>query len=97
MWGSGLGCRGILELIAEPPALAAETVAALRAARDAGTVTYLLTGIDGTRRQLEAQQAAALGPGAAEAMRAGRPARIGQAVLDPDPAAAAPRHLRRGT
>lgn len=83
VWGSGLGCRGILELIAEPPALAAETVAALRAARDVGTAKLILTGLDGTRRQLEVQQAAALGPGAAEAVRAGRPARIGQAVLDP--------------
>lgn len=83
VWGSGLGCRGILELIAEPPALAAETVAALRAARIEGTASYLVTGMDGTRRQLEAQGAAALGPGAAEAVRAGRPARIGQAVLDP--------------
>ena len=83
VWGSGLGCRGILELIAEPPALAADTALALRTARDAGTATYLLTGMDGSRRQLGAQQAAALGPGAGHAVRAGRPARIGQAVLDP--------------
>ena len=83
VWGSGLGCRGILELIAEPPELARETVAALRAARDAGTATYLLTGMDGTRRRLEVHQAAALGPGAAAAVRAGRATRIGAAVLDP--------------
>lgn len=83
VWGSGLGCRGILELIAEPPALAGETVAALRAARTAGTATYLLTGMDGARRRLAAAAAAALGPGSEEAVRAGRPARIGQAVLDP--------------
>jgi xanthine/CO dehydrogenase XdhC/CoxF family maturation factor len=83
VWGSGLGCRGILELIAEPPPLASETVTALRDARVDGTATYLLTRLDGTRRRLEAEQAASLAPGAAEAVRAGRPVRIGQAVLDP--------------
>ena len=36
LWGMGLGCRGVIELLAEPPAMAAETLEALRAARAEG-------------------------------------------------------------
>ena len=34
LWGMGLGCRGAIDLLAEPPAMAAETLAALEAARE---------------------------------------------------------------
>src|ERR687898_714601 len=56
LWGMGLGCRGVIDLLAEPPALAAETLDALRAARD-GRPSYLLTGLDGERRRLTAAEA----------------------------------------
>ena len=45
LWGMGLGCRGVIELLAEPPEMAAETLEALRAARAEGRPTYLLTGL----------------------------------------------------
>ncbi len=82
LWGMGLGCRGVIDLLAEPPALAAETLDALRAARD-GSATYLLTGLDGERRVLTEQEADALGERAALAVAHGRPTIIGEAVLDP--------------
>lgn len=82
LWGMGLGCRGVIDLLAEPPALAAETLDALRAARD-GHATYLLTGLDGERRVLSEQEADALGERAAMAVAHGRPTVIGEAVLDP--------------
>ena len=82
LWGMGLGCRGVIDLLAEPPALAAETLDALRAARD-GRPTYLLTGLDGERRVLSEQEADALGERAAMAVAHGRPTVIGEAVLDP--------------
>jgi xanthine dehydrogenase accessory factor len=82
LWGLGLGCRGVIELLAEPPHLAEETLAALRAARD-GRATYLLTGLDGERRALTEQEADALGERAAMAVAHGRPTVIGEAVLDP--------------
>ncbi len=83
LWGSGLGCRGVIELLAEPPTLAAETLDALTAARAEGRATYLLTGLDGERRRLTAVEADALGERAALAVAHGRPTVIGEAVLDP--------------
>jgi xanthine dehydrogenase accessory factor len=82
LWGMGLGCRGVIELLAEPPAMAAETLEALRSARD-GRPSYLLTGLDGERRRLTAAEADALGERAAMAVAHGRPTVIGEAVLDP--------------
>ena len=83
LWGSGLGCRGVIELLAEPPSLAAETLEALAVARADGRATYLLTGLDGERRRLSATEAGALGERAARAVAHGRPALIGESVLDP--------------
>lgn len=83
LWGSGLGCRGMIELLAEPPTLAAGTLAALRAARDEGRATYHLTGLDGSRRELTAVEAESLGERSARAALHGRPTVIGDAVLDP--------------
>ena len=82
LWGIGLGCRGVIELLAEPPELASETLAALAAARG-GTATYLLTGLDGDRRRLTAIEADALGERAVMAVAHGRPTVLGDAVLDP--------------
>ncbi len=82
LWGLGLGCRGVIELLAEPPELATETLDALRAA-GAGHASYLLTGLDGERRVLTEQQADALGERAAMAVAHGRPTVIGESVLDP--------------
>jgi xanthine dehydrogenase accessory factor len=79
----GLGCRGIIDLLAEPPKMADETLAALAAARTDGTATYLLTGLDGERRGLSATEADALGERAALAVAHGRPTLLGDAVLDP--------------
>jgi xanthine dehydrogenase accessory factor len=79
----GLGCRGVIELLAEPPEMAAETLEALTAARVEGRPTYLLTGLDGERRRLTATEADALGERAALAVAHGRPTVIGDAVLDP--------------
>ena len=78
----GLGCRGVIDLLAEPSAMAAETLEALRAARE-GRPTYLLTGLDGERRTLSEAEADALGERAAMAVAHGRPTVIGDAVLDP--------------
>jgi xanthine dehydrogenase accessory factor len=83
LWGSGLGCRGVIDLLAEPPALAAETLDALLAARTEARATYLLTGLDGERRRLTATEADALGERAVLAVAHGRPTVIGDAVLDP--------------
>lgn len=82
LWGLGLGCRGVIDLLAEPPEMATETLAALAAARD-GTATYLLTGLDGDRRRLSAHEAHALGERAVLAVAHGRPTVLGDAVLDP--------------
>lgn len=82
VWGTGLGCRGVIDLLAEPPAMAVETLQAFRAARD-GRPSYLLTGLDGERRRLTAAEADALGERAAMAVAHGRPTVIGEAVLDP--------------
>ena len=82
LWGMGLGCRGVVELLAEPPAMAAETLEALGAARRGGVATYMLTSLDGTRRRLSALDADALGERAALAVAHGRPTVIGEAVLD---------------
>jgi xanthine/CO dehydrogenase XdhC/CoxF family maturation factor len=83
LWGMGLGCRGIIELLAEPPGMATETLSALDMARSNGRPTYLLTGLDGSRRQLTQVEADALGERAALAVAHGRPAVIGDSVLDP--------------
>ena len=83
LWGLGLGCRGVIELLAEPPAMAAATLDALTAAQREGRATYLLTGLDGERRELTATEADALGERAALAVAHGRPVLIGEAVLDP--------------
>ena len=83
LWGMGLGCRGVIELLAEPTAMAVETLDALRAARDESRNTYLLTGLDGERRRLIKPEADALGEHAAMAIAHGRPAVIGEAILDP--------------
>ena len=83
LWGSGLGCRGVVELLAEPPTLAEGTLAALRAARDEGRATYHLTNLDGSRRVLTASEAESLGDRSARAALQGRPTVIGDAVLDP--------------
>jgi xanthine dehydrogenase accessory factor len=83
LWGMGLGCRGIIDLLAEPPAMAAETLAALETARTVGRATYLLTGLDGSRRSLTDVEADALGERAALAVAHGRPTVIGESVLDP--------------
>src|SRR5688500_9844027 len=82
LWGLGLGCRGVIDLLAEPPEMAVETLGALRAARE-GQASYLLTGLDGERRRLTAPGADALGERAAMAVAHGRPTVIGEAVLDP--------------
>jgi xanthine/CO dehydrogenase XdhC/CoxF family maturation factor len=82
LWGLGLGCRGVVELLAEPPELAVETVAALERAQR-GEPAYLLTSLDGERRQLSAAKADALGERAARGVAHGRPVLIGEAVLDP--------------
>jgi xanthine dehydrogenase accessory factor len=83
LWGMGLGCRGIIDLLAEPPSMAAETIAALESARTEGQPTYLLTGLDGSRQTLTLVEADALGERAALAVAHGRPTVIGDSVLDP--------------
>ena len=77
VWGSGLGCRGVIDLVAEPPRLAAQTAAALRAARDDGRATYLLTTLAGERRSLTADDARELAD-----VASGRPQRTGDGVID---------------
>ncbi len=83
LWGMGLGCRGVIDLLAEPPSMAAETIGALVAARRDGQPTYLLTGLDGDRRRLTETEADALGERAAIAVAHGRPTVIGDSILDP--------------
>ncbi|HJP71148.1 MAG TPA: XdhC family protein, partial [Candidatus Limnocylindria bacterium] len=83
LWGMGLGCRGVIELLAEPPAMAEQTLDALVAARRDGRPTYLLTGLDGERRELSATEADALGERAVLAVAHGRPTLLGDVVLDP--------------
>jgi xanthine/CO dehydrogenase XdhC/CoxF family maturation factor len=76
LWGSGLGCRGVLDLLAEPAALARETITALGAARRDGEAVVLLTELDGTRRRLRPEEVP-------DVVASGRPARVGDAVADP--------------
>lgn len=83
LWGMGLGCRGIIDLLAEPPTMAAETLDALADARREGRPAFLLTDLDGTRRRLTAVEADALGERAALAVAHGRPVLLGDTVLDP--------------
>lgn len=82
LWGIGLGCRGVVELLAEPPSMADGTLSALHGARD-GAPSYLLTELGGGRRALTESEAMALGERASAAVRRGQPVRIGEAVLDP--------------
>jgi xanthine/CO dehydrogenase XdhC/CoxF family maturation factor len=82
LWGLGLGCRGVIELLAEPTDLAAQTLEALAAARE-GQATYQLTNLDGERRRLTAIEADSLGERAVMAVAHGRPTVLGDAVLDP--------------
>lgn len=83
LWGMGLGCRGVIELLAEPPAMASETLDALARARQQRQPTYLLTDLGGERRLLASVEADALGERAVLAVAHGRPVRIGDVVLDP--------------
>ena len=73
----------MVQLLAEPPSLAHETIDALRAARSEGRPTYLLTAMDGERRRLTEAEAEGLGERAALAMAHGRPTVLGESVLDP--------------
>ena len=79
LWGLGLGCRGVVHLFAEPPALARDTLAALRSAQSGGEASYLLTGLDGSRRRVSADEAATM----ADGMEPDRPVLMADAVLDP--------------
>lgn len=79
LWGLGLGCRGVVHLIAEPPHMARETVEVLRAVRGGADATYLLTRLDGSRRPLPADEATELAGGTAPE----RPVLLVDAVLDP--------------
>ena len=79
LWGLGLGCRGVVHLFAEPPTLARETLEAIRSARHGGDEAFLLTGLDGTRRRLPPEEAAAL----ADVIGPERPVLLDDAVLDP--------------
>src|SRR5690606_19693088 len=81
--GLGLGCRGVIDLFAEPPGLAVQTLEALERARSDGTPTYLLTSLDGERRTLGAAEAEGLGERAAMAVSHGRPTMLGESMLDP--------------
>ena len=83
LWGMGLGCRGVIDLLAEPPSMAADTLDALRLARSDRQPSYLLTDLAGERRRLSAAEADALGERAVLAVAHGRPVRIGDVVLDP--------------
>ena len=82
LWGIGLGCRGVIQLLAEPPPLAAETLDALVAARVDGTSTHLLTELDGRRSRLTRTEVSALGERAVQAAAHGQPVVLGDAVLD---------------
>jgi xanthine/CO dehydrogenase XdhC/CoxF family maturation factor len=83
LWGMGLGCRGVIDLLAEPPSMAAETLDALAAARRERRASYLLTDLAGDRRHMTAVEADALGERAALAVAHGRPVLLGDSVLDP--------------
>ena len=79
LWGLGLGCRGVVHLLAEPPHLSRDTLAAFRAVRGGEPDLYLLTGLDGSRRRLSVDEATTLADGA----QPDRPLLLGDAVLDP--------------
>jgi xanthine dehydrogenase accessory factor len=79
LWGLGLGCRGVVHLFAEPPRLARDTLDAVRAVREGEPGIHLLTGLDGTRRRIAADEAKSLVGGA----QADRPVLLADAVLDP--------------
>jgi xanthine dehydrogenase accessory factor len=79
LWGLGLGCRGVVHLFAEPPTLARDTLDTIRSVRAGGPPVHLLTGLDGSRRRLAADEAASLADGAEPE----RPVLLADAVLDP--------------
>lgn len=79
LWGLGLGCRGVVHLFAEHPALARDTLDSLRVVRDGQPAVYVLTGLDGSRRRLSANEAATLADGA----QPDHPLLLEDAVLDP--------------
>jgi xanthine dehydrogenase accessory factor len=79
LWGLGLGCRGVVHLFAEPPALARETIGALRSVRRGGEETFLLTRLDGGRRRVAADEAMLLADGVVPE----RPILLDGEVLDP--------------
>ncbi|MCA1588404.1 MAG: XdhC family protein [Chloroflexi bacterium] len=79
LWGLGLGCRGVVHLFAEPPRLARETLETVRLVREGRPAVYPLTGLDGSRRSLSADEAATLADGG----QADRPLVLADAVLDP--------------
>lgn len=79
LWGLGLGCRGVVHLFAEPPRLARETLDTVRSVQGGHPGVYLLTGMDGSRQRLEADEAATLADGADP----DRPLLLDDAVLDP--------------
>lgn len=79
LWGLGLGCRGVVHLFAEPLALARDTLERLRSVRGGDSAAYVLTGLDGSRRSLSAEEAAILADGA----QPDRPVLLEDAVLDP--------------
>jgi xanthine/CO dehydrogenase XdhC/CoxF family maturation factor len=79
LWGLGLGCRGVVHLFAEPPALARDTLETVRSVRGGNAAVYVLTGLDGSRRRLPGDEAASLADGA----EPDRPLLLADAVLDP--------------
>lgn len=79
LWGLGLGCRGVVHLFAEPPRLAHDTLETIRSVQGGHPGAYLLTGLDGSRRRLAADEAATLADGA----EPDRPLLLDGAVLDP--------------
>jgi len=79
LWGLGLGCRGVVHLFAESPPLARETLETIRFVRDGHPAVYLLTGLDGSRRSVSADEAATLADGA----QPDRTLLLADAVLDP--------------
>jgi xanthine dehydrogenase accessory factor len=79
LWGLGLGCRGVVHLFAEPPPLARDTLETIRSVRGGHPTSYLLTGLDGSRRRLSPEEAATLADGA----EPDRPLLVDDTVLDP--------------
>ncbi len=81
LWGLGLGCRGVIHLFAEHSCSSPATRSKRsgRSVRGGHAGVYLLTGFDGSRRRLSADEAATLADGA----QPDRPLLLEDAVLDP--------------